>query len=116
MGAKMTINESFYRKVNAVRLRSALEKSVRQTMYDLMRESMKEAPVDTGNLRRSHSIDVRLGSDMIEGLLKNSANYWMYVNFGTSRQDADDFVGRAVSKVNPGSRVSEYFDQYYKGE
>jgi len=123
MPAKMTINDSFYQKVSEVKMRLAMEKAVKQTMYDLMKASMKEAPGPgrsrtpnpTGNLRRSHSIDVRLGSNMVEGLLKNSAEYWQYVNFGTSRMDADDFLTRAVSSVVPEHKVAEYFHQYYKG-
>lgn len=128
MPAKMTINDSFYKKVSEVKMRMAMEKSVRQTMYDLMKASMKEAPPHTdyrkdkskprkttGNLVRSHSIDVRLGSNTVEGLLKNSANYWQYVQFGTSRMNANDFVTRAFSQVAPARKVSEYFHQYYKG-
>ncbi len=115
MPAKMTINDSFYQKVSEVKMRLAMEKAIRQTMYDLQTASTREAPVDTGNLRRSHSIDVRLGGDTAEGLLKNSAEYWQYVNFGTSRMDANDFLTRAVSSVAPSNRVAMYFDQYYKG-
>ena len=116
MPVKMTINDSFYKKISEVKMRLAMEKSVRQTMYDLMKASMREAPVDTGNLRRSHSIDVRLGGNLVEGLLKNSAEYWQYVQFGTSRHpEANDFVTRAFSQVAPARKVSEYFHQYYKG-
>lgn len=115
MPAKMTINESLHKKLEEARMRLAMQKALRQTMYDLQKEAMREAPVDTGNLRRSHSIDVRLGSDMIEGLLKNSTNYWQYVNFGTSRQAANDFVGRAMDKVQPAKKMDKYFHEYYKG-
>jgi HK97 gp10 family phage protein len=114
MPAKMTINDSLHKKLSEVRMRNALQKSVKQTMYDLMKASMIEAPVDTGNLRRSHSIEVRLGSNTVEGLLKNSANYWQYVQFGTSRMNANDFVTRALSEVAPAEKCSEYFKQRYK--
>ena len=115
MPVKMTINDSFYKKVSEVKMRLAMEKAVKQTMYDLQTASMREAPVDTGNLRRSHSIDVRLGSNTVEGLLKNSANYWQYVNFGTSRMDANAFLTRALSTIAPERKVATYFDKYYKG-
>lgn len=115
MPVKMTINDSFYKKVSEVKMRLAMEKAVKQTMYDLQTASMREAPVDTGNLRRSHSIDVRLGSNTVEGLLKNSANYWQYVNFGTSRMEANDFMNRAIGSVAPSNKVASYFHQYYKG-
>ena len=74
-------------------MKFALERAVKQTMYDLMKETMKLAPEDTGNLRRSHSVDMRLSSSIIEGLLKNSANYWVYQNFGTSKTIYFDFKG-----------------------
>ena len=115
MPVKMTINDSFYQKVSEVKMRLAMEKSVRQTMYDLMKASIMEAPSDTGNLRRSHSIDVRLGSNIVEGLLLNSAPYWKYVNFGTSKMEANDFMNRAFASVAPANKVTMYFHQYYKG-
>ena len=52
---------------------------------------------------------------MVEGLLKNSAEYWQYVNFGTSRMDANDFMNRAIGSVAPENKVASYFHQYYKG-
>lgn len=118
----MQIGESLHRKLDETRMRTALEKAVQQTMYDLMKASIKEAPGPgrsktpnpTGNLRRSHSVDVRVSGSMVEGLLKNSANYWQYVAFGTSRMDADDFITRALSTVAPSGKVSEYFHKYYK--
>lgn len=115
MGAKMTIRDSFYKKVEEGRIKQALRKAVTQTALDLQKASMKEAPVDTGNLRRSHSYEVRVSSEMIEALLKNSANYWPYVNFGTSKMDANDFMTRAFESVAPAEKTAEYFHQYYNG-
>lgn len=115
MGAKMTIKDSFYKKVDAVKIENALKKAVTQTVIDLQTASIKEAPVDTGNLRRSHSYEVRVGSGMIEALLKNSANYWQYVAFGTSKMAANDFVTRAFESVAPAAKTAEYFHQYYQG-
>lgn len=114
MGAQMKIKESLHRKLDGTRARLAMEKAVKQTMYDLMKEAMKEAPEDTGNLRRSHSVDMRLDSNMVEGLLKNSANYWPYVQFGTSKMKPNDFVTRAFNKVEPQKSVAKYFHENYK--
>jgi HK97 gp10 family phage protein len=123
----MTISQKLEEKLSETRLRKALLQSMRQTMTDLMTESIKEAPPNTdyrkdkskprkatGNLARSHSIDVLVGRDMLEGVLKNSANYWTYVQYGTSRMNANDFVTRALSKVAPAEKCSEYFKQKYK--
>lgn len=117
MGMKMEIRDSLHKKLDGMRVRNAAEKAVTQTMYDLMKESMKESPVDTGNLRRSHSTDVRVGKDMVEGFLNNSTNYWQYVQFGTSRHhEANDFVTRAFSKVAPEKKTAEYFKKYYSNQ
>ena len=51
---------------------------------------------------------------MIEGLIRNSANYWVYVNFGTSKMDARNFVEAAMTKVQPVQKVQENFKKYYK--
>jgi len=117
MGARMTIPANLQKKLQATKMKFALERAVKQTMYDLMKETMKLAPEDTGNLRRSHSVDMRLSSSMIEGLLKNSANYWVYQNFGTSKMPnpkCKNFVGRAFQKIQPGKRVAKYFKEYNK--
>lgn len=122
MGVEMKVKESVHKKLDNARMRNAMAKAVKQTMYDLMKAAIKEAPGPgrsrtpnpTGNLRRSHSVEVRLDSNMIEGLLKNSANYWRYVQFGTSKMDADDFVTRAFNKVEPSKKTAEYFHNLYK--
>ena len=113
----MKINPSLNKKLDGLRMRQAMEKAVRQTMLDLQKEAMKQSPVDTGNLRRSHSHEVRLDSNMVEGLLKNSTNYWMYVNFGTSRMKKNPgqgYITRAFQKVEPNKRAAKYFHEYYK--
>ena len=127
MGAKMTISASLERKLSEIRLRTALEKSVKQTMNDLMTECIKEAPPNTdyrkdkskprlatGNLARSHSVNFRISGSRMEGLLKNSASYWPYVQFGTSRMNANAFLTRALETVSPGEKCAEYFKKYYK--
>ena len=122
MGAKMTVNESLHQKLEQRRARIAMERAMQMGMLQLQKNAVKEAPGPgrsrtpnpTGNLRRSHSIEVRVASDMVEGLLKNSANYWQYVNFGTSRMEADDFLTRAVQSTEVEKKIAEYFHTYYK--
>jgi len=115
MTVEVTISDALQKKLSEARMRLALRSALTQTMYDLMRESMKLAPQDTGNLRRSHSVAINLSGDMIEGLLKNSANYWQFVEFGTSKMDAKPFVTPALATVAPANKVQEYFKKYYKG-
>lgn len=115
MGAKMTITGNLKKKLDQARMKLAMEKAVTKTMNDLRDNCVIEAPIKTGNLRRSHSVDVLIGGEIIEGVIKNSANYWQYVNFGTSRQDANNFVGRAIQNVKPDTKIKEYFHQLYNG-
>lgn len=122
MPFEVKVSDSLHQKLDGLKIRTAMAKAMKQAMYDVMKESMTEAPGPgrsrtpnpTGNLRRSHSIDLNMNSDTLEGLLKNSANYWQYVQFGTSKMDADDFVTRALSNANPGEKMAEYFSEYYK--
>ena len=110
----MEIRDSLNKKLDGVRARTALDKALTKAINDLKDRAVIEAPIKTGNLRRSHSVEIRRSSEMVEGLLKNSANYWQYVEFGTSRQDANDFLGRALLKVQPEKRVAKYFKEFYK--
>ena len=122
MGAKMTIHDSVKKKLDDRRAKNALRQALVETMYDLQRAAVRETPGPgrsrtpnpTGNLRRSHSVEVRESSSASEGLLKNSANYWQYVNFGTSRMDADDFVTRTLESVNPPKKIEERFKKLFK--
>lgn len=107
--AKMTIMPSVHKKLQDARVVRAAQTAVKQTMYDLQKECMKEAPVDTGNLRRSHSVQINAGRNQVQGILSNNANYWVYVNFGTSKRSADAFLDRAFAKVEPNKKVMEHF-------
>lgn len=117
MGIDMKVRSSLQRKLDEARIKHAFKQAMTLTMLDLQKAAIKEAPKKTGNLRRSHSYEVRLGSDMIEGILKNSAPYWQYVNFGTSRMKnnpGQNFVGRAFDKVQPGKAFQKHFNSIYK--
>lgn len=100
---------SVQKKLKDTRVIRAAQTAVKQTMYDLQKECMKEAPVDTGNLRRSHSVQINAGRNQVQGILSNNANYWVYVNFGTSKMAANAFLDRAFAKVQPNKKVMEYF-------
>ncbi len=118
----MTIHDSVKKKLDDRRAKNALRTALTETMYDLQRTAVKEAPGPgnsktgkaTGNLRRSHSIEIRESATASEGLLKNSANYWQYVNFGTSKMDANDFVTRTIESVDPPSKIEKRFKRLYK--
>ena len=110
----MKISDDLHRKLNEARMRSAMDKAVTQTTRELKDMCAMKAPKITGNLRRSHSYEVRRGGNKIEGLIKNSANYWQYVNFGTSKRSAKPFVTEALQALPPAKTIKKYFDEYYK--
>ena len=122
MVVKMKINESLHKKLEQARMIKAMYDAMEDTMQTLQDKAVIEAPGPgrsktgkaTGNLRRSHSHETKAGNTHIAGLLKNSANYWRYVNFGTSKQEADAWLDRAVNKVKPSKKVAENFKKYYK--
>lgn len=114
------IGDAINKKLDEVKIRSAMLKSMQTTMLELNREIIKATPVGkppkgTGNLRRSNTYDVHPQGDIIEGIQRNSANYWQYVNFGTYKMAARPFVQQGVTKCKPKEKLVEHFHENYKG-
>lgn len=107
MSVNVKINDSFRKKLDAVRLRKVIHEGMTKATLTTEREVMKEAPEKTGNLRRSHSTQVIANGSMVEGLVKNSTKYWQYVNFGHLTRDglkhipANNFVHRGLVEAQP---------------
>ena len=82
----------------------ALDVAVDHAIHDAENICRREAPIDTGNLRRSiHKR--RLGKCQGE-LTARGAPYWVYLQYGTSKMDANPFVTRTARRVKP--KVQEY--------
>lgn len=61
----------------------------------LMAKKMKEeCPVDTGFLRNSIIFDI---ADTLRGEVTPTADYAVYVNYGTRYMSANEFIGRAFN-------------------
>ena len=88
---------------------------MRDTCLKLEGACKTECPVDTGHLKRSHDKEITTGNNTVMGIIKvdESAKYWAYVNYGTSKQEANPYVTRAFEKVNPGTEVNQRFQAYY---
>lgn len=71
---------------------------VRKAALDLEAQAKAFCPVDTGNLRSS------IGTDMgaLEATVGPTANYGLFVEFGTSRMAPRAFMGPALDRVTPG--------------
>lgn len=94
------ISPSLHRKLDTKKITEATYNALKDTMQELKDTSMNEVPVDTGNLKRSHEITINKTDTEMIGLLKNSAHYWIYVNYGTSKMKANPFLDRTLSNVN----------------
>lgn len=117
MKANMQIGAGLKQKLDKARMATAMQKALTTTMKEIDEASKKKAPKKTGNLRRSHSHDVTGSGTVLTGRVKNSANYWVYVNFGTSRiKNPAHFLENAVNSVQPEKRIKELFQKEYGGK
>lgn len=68
-------------------------------LTDIEAHSEANAPVDTGNLKNSHQIEIE--PDGMSGRVYIGAHYAGHVNYGTVNQAAQPFASDAVVKVKP---------------
>lgn len=111
MVANFSINikfdESYYKKLglkNKNGFENALEKAIDHAIHDAENICRREAPIDTGNLRRS--IHKRKPGKCQGELTARGAPYWVYLQWGTSKMAANPFVTRTAQIVKP--KVTPY--------
>jgi HK97 gp10 family phage protein len=114
MPVDVTVSDGLYQKLDEKKLANALKKAVTETTIELNNECIEYAPVDTGNLKRSHSYEVNGGQAVTRAMVKNSTNYWPYVEYGTRYAPAQGYIQRAVEVTEPGAKITARFGQYYK--
>lgn len=119
----MDINDSARKKLSKVHAIGAMEESMRETFRELRDRCVLEAPGPgrsrtpnpTGNLRRNHIYEVTNTGGSINAILKNTArskngeHYWIFLQYGTSRMEADPYLTRALDAVNPEQKIVEKF-------
>jgi len=69
---------------------------VKQNTAELTQGAQRKAPVDTGNLRRSITMDLSDGG--LTGKVKPTADYAPYLEYGTRFQSARPFMRPAFNK------------------
>lgn len=69
---------------------------VKQNTAELTQGAQRKAPVDTGNLRRSITMDLSEGG--LTGKVKPTADYAPYLEYGTRFQSAQPFMRPAFNK------------------
>lgn len=100
-------NESYFKKLglsNKAGFDDALDTAVDHSIHDAENICRREAPIDTGNLRRS--IHKRKPGKCQGELHARGAPYWVYLQYGTSKMDPNPFVTRTAHRIKP--KVSEY--------
>jgi HK97 gp10 family phage protein len=75
---------------------NTIEKEACQKISQECLKIMKtEVPVDTGQLRDSLTIN----QDGEDDEITSSTSYWMYVNYGTSKQAPNPYIERSLSNL-----------------
>lgn len=74
------------------RLNNSVKQSVKQNALEMEAKAKMLAPVDTGNMRRNINTSVQESSDSISAEVSSNAEYSIYVEYGTSKQQAQPFM------------------------
>lgn len=76
-----------------------IKNAVRMNTSKFQNEAMRKAPVDTGNLKRSITIDILDGG--YTGKITATADYSIYQEYGTRFMSAQPFMRPSLSIVEP---------------
>lgn len=90
----LKLNPSFYKKLN---LEPALADTVKGITLLAESECKKEAPYQTGYLRRSHSSNF---PDKYTGEVRNNAGYAEYVIYGHHSYSGNDYPSRVLKNLS----------------
>lgn len=71
---------------------------VRKVAYDVQADAQAFAPVDTGNLRSSISTTLAGNASYAEAEVGPTADYGAHVEYGTSRQAPQAYMGPAFDR------------------
>ncbi|MCT1689868.1 HK97 gp10 family phage protein [Brevibacterium sp. p3-SID960] len=75
--------------------------AVRKTAADIIRDAQIAAPVRTGNLRNSITADITDYPAVVSAEVGPTAEYGAYVEFGTSKQAPQPYLGPAADRHVP---------------
>ena len=96
---EIKFEDSFYKKLGSNTYEDVADKVIDRILPEAENETRREAPIKTGNLRRSISKHKpKKCQGEIRSSLKNPA-YWIYLQFGTSKIAANPFVTRATQTI-----------------
>lgn len=75
--------------------------AVRKTAADIIRDAQIATPVRTGNLRSSITADIADYPAVVSAEVGPTASYGAYVEFGTSKQAPQPYLGPAADRHVP---------------
>ena len=87
---------------NSGRLKPQARAAVHKTARDIEADAKHMAPVRTGNLRNSISTTTTDVASVAEAVIGPTADYGAFVEFGTSRQSPQPYLGPAADNRLPG--------------
>lgn len=105
-------NPSFYKKTDHSIIKKCIAETIKETTLQAEKRCKEEAPYQTGNLRRSHSSEYSAD----EGLVHNSAEYAVYVIYGTYKMDARNYPSQVCKELGQNKYMSERFKKHLKEE
>lgn len=95
MSIKIDFSDHFNKVVGA-KIDEIADKALQRTIVEADSICQREAPVDTGTLRRSIGTShPRMGTVCLTCGVK----YWVYNQYGTSKMKANPFVTRTAKKI-----------------
>ena len=110
---EVDFSDLFYKKLGLKShdtYEKALDNTIDHATHDAENTCRRESPIDTGNLRRS--IHKNKPGKCQGEILAQDAPYWVYLQWGTSKMDANPFVSRTISEVGP--KLPKYFHEELK--
>ena len=84
------------------RMKPQARAAVHKTARDIEADAKHMAPVRTGNLRNSITTEATDVASLVEAVVGPTAEYGAFVEFGTSRQSPQPYLGPAADNRLPG--------------
>lgn len=85
-------------KLKALAELKDVQEAVKTNTAELQNKAMRRAPVDTGNLKRS--IEMELTDGGLTGVVKATAGYSAYLEYGTRFMSAQPFLRPSTFEQN----------------
>lgn len=91
-----SVNAVLFKWLNKQPLDEALERALDIASLEVLRDTVRAAPRDTGTLKRSYTIHEGAG---LERFVGTNVHYAVYQEFGTRRHKAQPHLGPALERA-----------------